>query len=217
MKLKKIASLALAGIMAVSMLAGCNGASSSTPTDPETPTTPVTDAASTVNGELGDVADLLTFTNDLGATKIMESYFDETPIVMSQWNKAALSVNNNLTAIGNLVDELDTYLGVAGDSWIFNNGLQTATTSDSNDGTYMEMYLLNDDYYNEEEALKLVGQYLAKLNLPEDNTDVNGVTSAQVVNYSYTGTVAAVKAESKSGAESMWVIMVSINRDSAKR
>ena len=39
MKLKKIASLALAGIMAVSMLAGCNGSSSSTPTEPETPTT----------------------------------------------------------------------------------------------------------------------------------------------------------------------------------
>ena len=77
--------------------------------------------------------------------------------------------------------------------------------------------LLNDDYYSEEEALKLVGQYLAKLNLPEDNTDVAGVKNTQVVNYSYTGTVAAVKAESKSGAESMWVIMVSINRDSAKR
>ena len=39
MKLKKIASLALAGIMAVSMLAGCNGSSSSTPTEPETPAT----------------------------------------------------------------------------------------------------------------------------------------------------------------------------------
>ena len=40
MKLKKIASLALAGIMAVSMLAGCNG----NPTDPETPTDPATPA-----------------------------------------------------------------------------------------------------------------------------------------------------------------------------
>ena len=40
MKLKKIASLALAGIMAVSMLAGCNG----NPTDPETPTDPTTPA-----------------------------------------------------------------------------------------------------------------------------------------------------------------------------
>ena len=39
MKLKKIASLALAGIMAVSMLAGCNGSSSSsTTTERETTT-----------------------------------------------------------------------------------------------------------------------------------------------------------------------------------
>ena len=43
MKLKKIASLALAGVMAVSMLAGCNtssdteGGASSTPTEPSTP------------------------------------------------------------------------------------------------------------------------------------------------------------------------------------
>ena len=40
MKLKKIASLALAGIMAVSMLAGCkDGSSSSEPTQPENPVT----------------------------------------------------------------------------------------------------------------------------------------------------------------------------------
>ena len=40
MKLKKIASLMLAGIMAVSMLAGCKGASSSTPTNPDEPVAP---------------------------------------------------------------------------------------------------------------------------------------------------------------------------------
>ena len=41
MKLKKIASLMLAGVMAVSMLAGCNTTSTDPeqPTDPETPTT----------------------------------------------------------------------------------------------------------------------------------------------------------------------------------
>ena len=38
MKLKKIASLALAGIMAVSMLAGCKGATD--PTEPENPVVP---------------------------------------------------------------------------------------------------------------------------------------------------------------------------------
>ena len=39
MKLKKIASLALAGIMAVSMLAGCKEAATATAVLPATPTT----------------------------------------------------------------------------------------------------------------------------------------------------------------------------------
>ena len=42
MKLKKIASLALAGVMAASMLAGCQTTSNDQPTQPEEPTTPVT-------------------------------------------------------------------------------------------------------------------------------------------------------------------------------
>ena len=52
MKLKKIASLALAGIMAVSMLAGCkDGSSSSTPTEPDV--NPVDSSlANYVNNEL---------------------------------------------------------------------------------------------------------------------------------------------------------------------
>ena len=44
MKLKKIASLALAGIMAVSMLAGCSTANVE-PEQPENPETPASSAA----------------------------------------------------------------------------------------------------------------------------------------------------------------------------
>ena len=61
MKLKKIASLALAGIMAVSMLAGCkDNPSSSTPTDPETPV--VSNAAEYANYMLsGPQKNIFTF------------------------------------------------------------------------------------------------------------------------------------------------------------
>ena len=219
MKLKKIASLMLAGIMAVSMLAGCKDAASSTPTDPETPVTPVVNAAATVNGELGEVADKVTFTDDMGASKIMESFFDTTPIVKNEWTKAQLKVVNDVATLDDLVADLETYLSAVDPAYNFSNsGVNgNSTDGDQYDGTYLEMYLLNDEYYSEEEALKLVGQYLAKLDLPETNKDVAGVTAGEVMNYSYTGSVAAVKAESKSGAESMWVIMVSITRDSAKR
>ena len=56
MKLKKIASLMLAGVMAVSMLAGCQTTSNDQPTQPEQPTTPATGYSATVQGKLSDIA-----------------------------------------------------------------------------------------------------------------------------------------------------------------
>ena len=59
MKLKKIASLMLAGVMAVSMLAGCNTTSNGNdqPTQPEEPTTPATGYSATFEGRLSDRGD----------------------------------------------------------------------------------------------------------------------------------------------------------------
>ena len=61
MKLKKIASLALAGIMAVSMLAGCKD--NPTSTVAHQPVTPVTGAAAIVNGELNAKKDVISFSD----------------------------------------------------------------------------------------------------------------------------------------------------------
>ena len=59
MKLKKIASLALAGIMAVSMLTACDTTSNSNdqPTQPEEPTTPANGYSATFEDRLSDLAD----------------------------------------------------------------------------------------------------------------------------------------------------------------
>ena len=59
MKLKKIASLALAGVMAVSMLTACNTTSNGDdqPTQPEEPTTPATGYSATFEDRLSDLAD----------------------------------------------------------------------------------------------------------------------------------------------------------------
>ena len=61
MKLKKIASLALAGVMAVSMLAGCSTTSNEVPQDPTTPptTTPVSGKSAVFEAQLSDLADAL--------------------------------------------------------------------------------------------------------------------------------------------------------------
>ena len=59
MKLKKIASLALAGIMAVSMLTACDTTSNNNdqPTQPEEPTTPANGYSATFEDRLSDLAD----------------------------------------------------------------------------------------------------------------------------------------------------------------
>ena len=59
MKLKKIASLALAGVMAVSMLTACDTTSNGNdqPTQPEEPTTPATGYSATFEDRLSDLAD----------------------------------------------------------------------------------------------------------------------------------------------------------------
>ena len=69
MKLKKIASLALAGIMAVSMLTACN-TTSEQPQDPTTPptTTPATGKSAVFEAALSDLADVkitMSDSNDL--------------------------------------------------------------------------------------------------------------------------------------------------------
>ena len=52
MKLKKIASLMLAGVMAASMLAGCQTTSNEQPTQPEEPTTPSTGYSSMLEDKM---------------------------------------------------------------------------------------------------------------------------------------------------------------------
>ena len=60
MKLKKIASLALAGVMAMSMLAGCSTTSNEVPQEPTTPptTTPVSGKSAVFEAQLTDLADV---------------------------------------------------------------------------------------------------------------------------------------------------------------
>ena len=60
MKLKKIASLALAGIMAVSMLAGCKDGGNSNSGSSSTPTTPASGYAATILADTDDAQKYMT-------------------------------------------------------------------------------------------------------------------------------------------------------------
>ena len=74
MKLKKIASLMLAGVMAASMLAGCQTTSNDQPTQPEQPTNPSTGYSAMVNGYLSPVAKSnITMADDSDLDKALDS------------------------------------------------------------------------------------------------------------------------------------------------
>ena len=104
MKLKKIASLALAGIMAVSMLAGCNSATE--PTDPENPVVPTaSDAVTYANDALsGKEKEVMTFTGSASLDALLEKVatnpdnFDSTAIESVSGN---YNLNSNLTGQNN--------------------------------------------------------------------------------------------------------------------
>ena len=205
MKLKKIASLMLAGIMAVSMLAAC-GEASNNGTDPETPVVPVTGAAAVVNDELDKNDEKITFTDNEVVTNLMTSYFAENPIVKSDWTDLANNVIvGNTTSFENLQDAINSVIG--GEDAVTN---YTFTANTDQDGTYYQMYCVGSKYITREDALRMVGQYLDKVDLPAETED-------ETHDLSYTGTIAAVEAKSEGETESIWVIVSTITQTSAKK
>ena len=74
MKLKKIASLALAGVMAVSMLASCNtnAVDPEDPTDPETPVAVEGDISDGVAANIDDIPSYVEFAGDSALTTSLD-------------------------------------------------------------------------------------------------------------------------------------------------
>ena len=223
MKLKKIASLALAGIMAVSMLAGCKDGSSSS--EPTNPVTPVTGAAAAINAELDETKDQINYTESTVLRDLMTNYFETHNIKMGDAKGADTTVKrlaNNDSVYGDLVKaavsvlnanvgasfRYELTLAAATNSYVANNAVNPSCNGNVNDKkvTNVELYVLNAEKLTEAGALKMVGQYLDDLDLPEQNT-------AGEKNYTYTGSVASVKAETENGEGSVWVIAVTITQN----
>ena len=207
MKLKKIASLMLAGIMAVSMLAGCKSGDKNS-TDSETPeVTPVTGAAAVINAELDEKKDQISFVND-----------EKLGSLLSQYCTANFTKPTDLDKYQNITDRATAYESTIG-NWATNlygaDGCGfTSVIKDSNTSakTGLEVYVMSGDLLTEENALRLIGQYIdgTGVTLPKESSDTNK-------SYSYTGTVAAVNAETKGKTENVWVIGITITQTPADK
>ena len=116
MKLKKIASLMLAGVMAASMLAGCQTTSNEQPTQPEEPTTPSTSYSSMLEDKMSvQVTNKTVFQDDadlnaaldyavgnIGNDKITDSFIESAfgsgsvRFIKKSWSPAFTGVINTM-------------------------------------------------------------------------------------------------------------------------
>ena len=216
MKLKKIASLALAGIMAVSMLAGCSTTGDTGDND-DTVVVPVTGVVEYANDALDKLEDDLSFAGN--------SWLD------SKLNDLATSVGN-LPADA-IEDAYDDNTAAAAPYADLQNKLKSALTEDgkivvtnskvfkedptsTNSRTWADVYLVSGRM-DQESAIKAV---IAKV---EDTLNTNNKVVADVIidktTYSceYAGEISALKVTNKSlTGESAWVVAVVVEQSFAK-
>ena len=221
MKLKKIASLALAGIMAVSMLAGCK----SNPADPETPNEPVVPTTSSIGEYVNnlmtkDQKKILTFDENANlasaVSKIAEDSGVITPLVISgatttiSTNSLTAGNEYNADATGKVKDEFKTgivYAGAAAGINHLGDWKNKAVSNQEKSDSIVFVYVLSGDLSDVGVAnalySKMNGQITAT-NLPNNNnTDY----------VDYTGSIAATKvSNSVNSSESAWVVGVMFTR-----
>ena len=200
MKLKKIASLALAGIMAVSMLAGCNGGNGGNGDD--VIVTPPTDTsfAASVNAELNDKQKaILTFESDATldtALKAVADKFDSATLATTSSQFMAGTVMNDFLAM------VDADLGIGG--FVFDNT--------SEDDTRASILVVPGNYTEEgmvKEVAKQVGNYIKTGEMANQSDDKS-------CRYTYSGDISMVKVESLSGNYSAYVVGVVVTQHLTK-
>ena len=218
MKLKKIASLALAGIMAVSMLAGCKDGSSSS--EPTNPVTPVTGAAAIVNNELSNNKDNVSFTDNSILTDLLANFYKENPIEVGTWT--AGHANLVSATSDKLWDAVMGLYDVDKKNNIDDASNRILWLESAGSKTYCNIYWVNNDFVTKDDALRMVGQAMDNVTLPKDNyvkANANPSVNEEkaTLDYTYTGSVAAIEAQSKGGTESVWVIAVTVTQTATNK
>ena len=210
MKLKKIASLMLAGVMAVSMLAGCQNTSVDPEPTPDPDPTPVTGYSAKLQSELSAIAqDKITFSDstelnsaleyavgNVGNDKITEEFIDS----VNDGGTVTYIELNNPTALGLVVrglrDALDVQFDINKYEAKIISDLNPSKVSKSwanwyekNDVNTVLLYVVNDAVNLNNAMDQIAGRIGDDIEELEDDFDVDD-DGAMDVNYHYTGSVA---------------------------
>ena len=203
MKLKKIASLALAGVMAVSMLAGCsgNGSNGDNSNGGNTVVEPGTSSIVTAfnDGQDKDNKVKVTFSSDASLDAALQ--------------KAGKEVGSSATRLS----VLRYVVGLMGKSYC---SLNEFATADTRDGSIMDkqsktmidvMLLGSAGYWTEKDAINAAARSVDDMiaTLATDNKNSNGrddTVGRKYYTFDYTGTVSMVSVAQESGATNYYVV-----------
>ena len=230
MKLKKIASLALAGVMAVSMLTACNGSASSEqpPVDPVEPVD--TSFATSVNDLMsGAHKAVLTFDSDATLANVLEKVADKISS-----NTLATSVKDNHGFVRTSdARDFRHLLGIGRDNsltaYVRNKVAASADPFNPNVHAYDATYI-NSAYdmwsffknnvdssstiadlvvvpggLTEEGVAEVVAEYAQDL-IDHDRLPNDGTCNGKEYKYDYTGDIACVKITNLSGDGVAYVV-----------
>ena len=200
MKLKKIASLMLAGVMAVSMLAGCSGKGTTDPENPGSPVVPETGVVAAVNdGQNASNAVKIDFTSSSSLDALLSSAvkaFGENSSNTNLTKRIA-----DLTGMKTDMSQLQKYTGMRNTSDVARN---TNKVVDNADGVVVEaVYAFTvTGAFSEDVAMKRaadsINNVIKDMKATSYEKDVT-MGGQDYCDYSYTGNVSMVSVEKADG------------------
>ena len=225
MKLKKIASLMLAGVMAVSMLAGCGEGSSSSSSEPTNPVTPVaTGIADAVNAARNDYAKnslKLTYNESSSLAEILQTvaqdkYGKDSDAVKKIADSDGYADAKMVAGTDSMYSKISSKLAGGADAANSNNVKALAKGTHK----YVRIFTVGGNY-----SIQAAGNMIATsadsgsydLNGLVDNMLLQDATSNPTLKASYTADIAAVKVTSNVDSKvNAWVIAVVYTQTVAK-
>ena len=223
MKLNKVLALALSGVMAVSMLAGCSGNSGNGGQGGEEP--PVVDNSLTgqvISALSKDTTDKVTFTSDNALGVTLQKAIDNAGYSYKDIKSAAGTLEKSMKSI-------DSDLDNAVLPYINDNGDTTREGNDKKEQSTFGVVVFDGKGYNDEYAVKQLAAQLEKEKvmgtgstkftaeeLPSATNDYVDGDDTYYYSFDYTGTMSVVTVSDVVTGETVYVAAYTITRTPTK-
>ena len=221
MKLKKIASLMLAGVMAVSMLAACGDNSSTTtpvvpPVDDNTATSAISDA---LNDQLfSKQADLLSFESNSKLASLLDRIAEDDEDFEIRDTLVSGAGRPTLLAPGGVNADITNIVNAAF------NGTNPAVTmtnaaiavNHDDNRAYLYVYTVDGSMQDVDQIARAVMNGIAGNGLQDHVYDVAGIVNEGTVpeqtDYEYKGYAEMVKITNDNSSDTAWVVAVLVEQ-----